>query len=1084
MADFDQSVDRLAWVGLEKLLKFATPRKAMEETVEDWERKLLNDILNSRLYQWSRPLRILRSIQLKLYSSIGAKVKSSLRKLFIWVFYKFPIPKGLRKFLQRILQKFWKKHLSYESQEAKLSSIDSSGTHFIKLSKVTEDLARHSEKYGAFSHIFLVPFFDKGGSNVYCQNLTMAISKKMKKHSILIVSTDNSARQKGLDFAENVFLLDFVSIFGSNIDLKQKTAFLNYLLGFTSAQVVHNINSEAAWEMSTSLANENFKYFVSTFAFQFDENGDEINGYANRYLKRHLPQVRGVITDNNRFQQDCSKKWNLTLEDRNKFHIVKSPGQVISSKSTLQSRIRQDLGTLTKIRVAWAGRISSDKNLPLLRSIISHNTNVDFYIFGNIDASTSHDFLDLPNAYYEGAFSDPREIVEHHSFDAFLFTSNWEGLPNILVEMGRLGIPVIASNVGGVSELISESTGYLFSNKDGWRGFSEQLDLVLRDGIQSRLKTESLKKLIEDKHSINAMLESLENVPEYFPHHQLKNGSVSSDLKVSVIIPCFNQTEFLWDSLKSVRNACRDSKLEVIVVDDGSTENRAERNFSKIQYFFPEVKIVRQANKGLSCARNRGMEEATGDFIQFLDADDILFPRKIDTQILAFLQDENLDVCVSDYFLSDSKMSKLNGSGSNIASFGLNLMNILFYWERGLSIPIHCGLFRSLVVKENSFNEELCAKEDWIFWAKVLDLSQKSLYQPIPMVVYRQHEGSMRRDWKKMGDSWLKAGSFLNGIYGSRFQDFEKSFLKWFNDFYSPRIGTLREERLTPFESAAKSERDIQGDINRLIGQVTHKLKNLEKQNIRYSILIPIFQNYSFLVDCIESAIDAADPETEIVVRNDGSSDPRISELLCSLEGKSNRLVVIDSSKNIGISENQNVLLRHSRGTWLFFLDCDDLISPEAILTFKTYLQENPEGDYFFSNYKEFGETKNVMRFLQSRIGAESKNEEIRSLLALNMIATHLKIIKREVFERYGGFDSNWEGIQDYEFALRVCNYTHFVHIPKVLYKYRIHSGAESRNERQRLIGMSNILKERFNHSREKDPRNPLNRKVIESRAV
>ena len=99
---------------------------------------------------------------------------------------------------------------------------------------------------------------------------------------------------------------------------------------------------------------------------------------------------------------------------------------------------------------------------------------------------------------------------------------------------------------------------------------------------------------------------------------------------VSVIIPTFNSGPLVVEAVRSVLSQTTPVS-EVIVVDDGSTDDTAQR----MAEFGEPVRYVRQANGGVSTARNRGMAEATHDFVAFLDADDVWHPRKIETQLRA-----------------------------------------------------------------------------------------------------------------------------------------------------------------------------------------------------------------------------------------------------------------------------------------------------------------------------------------------------------------------------------------------------------------------------------------------------------------
>ena len=92
---------------------------------------------------------------------------------------------------------------------------------------------------------------------------------------------------------------------------------------------------------------------------------------------------------------------------------------------------------------------------------------------------------------------------------------------------------------------------------------------------------------------------------------------------VSVVIPCYKQAHFLADAIGSVREQTYPA-VEIVVVDDGSPDTTRA-----VVEGFPEVNYIRQENKGLSAARNRGLSEAQGAYLVFLDADDRLLPRAI-----------------------------------------------------------------------------------------------------------------------------------------------------------------------------------------------------------------------------------------------------------------------------------------------------------------------------------------------------------------------------------------------------------------------------------------------------------------------
>jgi len=111
---------------------------------------------------------------------------------------------------------------------------------------------------------------------------------------------------------------------------------------------------------------------------------------------------------------------------------------------------------------------------------------------------------------------------------------------------------------------------------------------------------------------------------------------------VSCVIPVFNGERFLAEAIKSILGQTYNN-LEVIVVDDGSTDSTAE----VVASFGDAVIYVRQENAGPSTARNRGIQEAHGEFIAFLDADDVWHEEKLEKQLARFRERPELAYTVT-----------------------------------------------------------------------------------------------------------------------------------------------------------------------------------------------------------------------------------------------------------------------------------------------------------------------------------------------------------------------------------------------------------------------------------------------------
>src|SRR2546425_8625651 len=111
---------------------------------------------------------------------------------------------------------------------------------------------------------------------------------------------------------------------------------------------------------------------------------------------------------------------------------------------------------------------------------------------------------------------------------------------------------------------------------------------------------------------------------------------------VSCIVPVFNGEHYLREALESILQQTY-RPLEIIVIDDGSTDNSAV----VVASYGEQIIYLRQVNSGPAAARNRGLQEARGEFIAFLDQDDLWHPEKLARQMARFKTQPELVLCIT-----------------------------------------------------------------------------------------------------------------------------------------------------------------------------------------------------------------------------------------------------------------------------------------------------------------------------------------------------------------------------------------------------------------------------------------------------
>ena len=207
---------------------------------------------------------------------------------------------------------------------------------------------------------------------------------------------------------------------------------------------------------------------------------------------------------------------------------------------------------------------------------------------------------------------------------------------------------------------------------------------------------------------------------------------------VSVIIPTYNRADYLKLALKSVIEQTY-KNIEVIVVDDGSTDHTAEViasfNNSRIKYFYQE-------NTGLPAAgRNLGLRECSGAYIAFLDSDDMWHPEKLEKQVRYLCEHPQYYLVYSNaWIIDDFELQK----GLLLKSGTLKQGKIFRKLINGNFIPVMTVLMRREVFENvGFFNEDysIRAAEDYEYWLRIA-LHYKFGFIDEPLAMYRKHSGS------------------------------------------------------------------------------------------------------------------------------------------------------------------------------------------------------------------------------------------------------------------------------------------------------------------------------------------------------
>ena len=201
---------------------------------------------------------------------------------------------------------------------------------------------------------------------------------------------------------------------------------------------------------------------------------------------------------------------------------------------------------------------------------------------------------------------------------------------------------------------------------------------------------------------------------------------------LSINLCCYNSEKYLRETLDSVINQTF-KKWELVIINDGSSDSTEEIILEYIDKGYPIV-YHSQKNKGLGFSRNKALELSRGEFIAFLDHDDVWLPEKSELQISSFLNDKDVDFAYSNlYVLKNGRRrvcyEKRQPDGHVFEKF------MYHYPVAVLTVMIR----RKAIDRLNSlFDQRLCLAEEYDLFMRLLCKS-KAVYIDAPLAVYRVH---------------------------------------------------------------------------------------------------------------------------------------------------------------------------------------------------------------------------------------------------------------------------------------------------------------------------------------------------------
>ena len=352
-------------------------------------------------------------------------------------------------------------------------------------------------------YVFVVPWVRTGGADKVLMNYLKAISYHHPEWTVAVITTMPGKNCREEELPENAYLVDFGNV-AYPLWPQVKEILFSRLITQLRCKKVHIINSEFGYNWVAThkkFAQNECEFDVSIFSTK-NEYTPEMGTYANPFLVDIYNVVNMVYTDNKNLVRELVEKEGFSEDKIKVLYQPVAEGDVVTEKR----------GGGEKFKILWASRVDREKNPELLVEIAKGLPEFEIDVYGELSENYGRGlFGGVSNLKYKGGFKDFAKIAE--GYDMFLYTSVRDGMPNVLLEAAAVGLPIVASEIGGISDFVkNEKTGILVSDILDAEGYIEAIKGLAGNREKAEEYAKNAQKLLKKQHSWEGFYDSTKEV--------------------------------------------------------------------------------------------------------------------------------------------------------------------------------------------------------------------------------------------------------------------------------------------------------------------------------------------------------------------------------------------------------------------------------------------------------------------------------------------------------------------------------------------------------------------------------------------
>lgn len=345
--------------------------------------------------------------------------------------------------------------------------------------------------------IVFLPWLVHGGADLVASHFIKQVVADNTPASILVIFCDHD-REEALHLLPTGVKSISLSRIAPTLSLRERADLIDVIIRAFQPLAILNVNSHSCWEamkLHGARLSKFSKLYAMLFCPDYDPDGTP-GGYGDLYFRHCIEYLSAVYFDNKTYIDVLRNKYCVPEAFLSKLIPVYQP-------YFKNSITRKFSNAPENNKILWCGRFTKQKNIDLLLQIARGAPQYTFEVWGRGDDEYTKKIKGeslIENIRLMGPYNKFDDIPIQN-YQALLYTSLWDGLPNILLEAAAAGLPIVAPDVGGISEIVTTDTGWLVKDIHNPLAYVQKINSCLEDASLRTVRLKNMLDKLESQHS-------------------------------------------------------------------------------------------------------------------------------------------------------------------------------------------------------------------------------------------------------------------------------------------------------------------------------------------------------------------------------------------------------------------------------------------------------------------------------------------------------------------------------------------------------------------------------------------------------